>query len=954
METTKLAVIALLAAGIGLAGCSGSTGPQGAAGSNGTNGTNGSTGPTGATGTTGSTGPTGPTGPTGATGSTGGTGPAGPPGRSTSSTGINVTVISVTQASAAEPVRVNFKLSDDLGFPIDVRGIYSVNTAFQPRFSLSTIETDALGVLPYAVISQSGSKTGPTATPPSPAEVVIQPTSFTPSFPLAAPAADDAQFKGLLVENGSAAGDYTYAFPTGGTKTTTSGSNTTISITSPVRLGGVSTTHTLWIQVARQVDTVDTTNTRTFFAQDKEHDFLPSGTGTPLKREIVTTANCNNCHARFRPETTVGSAFHGGARVEATYCNVCHNPGRTTNPAANSVVFIHRIHRSEHLQQDQTTGTNDQGTQIDATASGGFRTCTVAAPCTCTTAKPCSNWFHDIEATYPQDIRNCSACHGDPDGAGPLPAPINGDQAVTRPSIAACGSCHDYTNFSTTPIGRICRPSFQGGVTVDPATGLPLPCDHFGGSHADSTLCAVCHQPDAIRSYHVAVAPPDPNALVTATGTNANTNAAWVAAANVVPAGASRFNYLVGTVSLTTDGSGFRRPTITFKIQKDGADVNFGTFNASTKPELVDDNFRGSPSVYFVWAMPQDGLSAPADFNASASGYVKAIWAGTATGAGAGTISGPATIGGVPGLYTITLTGVQVPAGATMFSGGVGFTYSLASTPPITQVNLAKYPYTAPLPGKSIGVGGLIVPAPDVWKVGTGFTGRRTIVANARCNTCHVSIGAAPTFHAGQRNDATSCAWCHNPNRTSSGWSANAKDFIHSLHAGRIRSTPFNWHAVSPGQDFSGVGFPAALDTCRACHVDGAYDFSLASTQAALPNMLASTVGVNTYDVSPVTNPTGWFSISPYVDGTGVTIYGAGFSFSSVTGVTVPAASTTLVVSPITAACSACHDSPAARAHMESSGGQFYNPRSSLATNVEQCLICHGPGKLMPIGQVHK
>jgi len=39
---------------------------------------------------------------------------------------------------------------------------------------------------------------------------------------------------------------------------------------------------------------------------------------------------------------------------------------------------------------------------------------------------------------------------------------------------------------------------------------------------------------------------------------------------------------------------------------------------------------------------------------------------------------------------------------------------------------------------------------------------------------------------------------------------------------------------------------------------------------------------------------------------------------------------------------------------MESSGGQFFNARSRLATDVEQCLICHGPGKLMAIGQVHK
>jgi OmcA/MtrC family decaheme c-type cytochrome len=448
-----------------------------------------------------------------------------------------------------------------------------------------------------------------------------------------------------------------------------------------------------------------------------------------------------------------------------------------------------------------------------------------------------------------------------------------------------------------------------------------------------------------------------------ATGGNSNTNAAFVAAANVVPAGAAKFTYVVNTVSAVDDGTGTRRPVISFKLQRDGVDVVFGTFDAVNKPELIDSNFRGSPSVYFVWSVPQDGITAPADFNASASGWIKGIWAGTATGTGVGTLVGP----DASGFYTITLTAVQVPAGASMFTGGVGFTYSLASTPPITQINLAKYPYVAPgasgtvnnvavtVPaGKSVGYGGLIVPAPDVYKVGTGFTGRRVIVANAKCNACHVSIGVAPTFHAGQRNDGPSCSWCHNPNRTSSGWSANAKDFLHSLHAGRIRTTPFNWHATAPGEDFSGVGFPAALDTCQACHLAGTYDFSAAGTQSAFPSMLVSTVGVGTYNTDPITNPTGWYSISPYVDGTAATNYGAGFSYNAGTNVTVAAAATTLVKSPIVSACSACHDAPAAVAHMESNGGSFYAPRSVEAASVEQCLICHGPGTIKAIGQVHK
>lgn len=46
---------------------------------------------------------------------------------------------------------------------------------------------------------------------------------------------------------------------------------------------------------------------------------------------------------------------------------------------------------------------------------------------------------------------------------------------------------------------------------------------------------------------------------------------------------------------------------------------------------------------------------------------------------------------------------------------------------------------------------------------------------------------------------------------------------------------------------------------------------------------------------------------------------------------TTPAAATTLVTSPITAACVACHDAPATRDHMKINGGSFYAPRSALS-----------------------
>jgi OmcA/MtrC family decaheme c-type cytochrome len=514
--------------------------------------------------------------------------------------------------------------------------------------------------------------------------------------------------------------------------------------------------------------------------------------------------------------------------------------------------------------------------------------------------------------TYPQDIRNCTKCHKG--GA-------DSDNWKTKPTIAICGSCHS---------------------TVDFSSGL----NHTGGPQPDNSTCAGtgCHTPAEITGFHIPVAAPDPNNIysVPVTG-NTNTNAAYLAATGVLPVGAHRITYVINSVSAVSDAaiSPSKRPSITFKLQDNAVDVVFDTYSAGVTTDIMP-NFAGSPSVYFAWAVPQDNIATPADFNASASGYIKKIWDGTATGSGAGVLTGP----DANGYYTITLTGVSVPANAVMFTGGVGYTYSLSSTPPLTQVNLPAYPYDV-----LTRVGGLIVPAPNVWKVGAGFTGRRIIVDTAKCNTCHDGLGVAPTFHAGQRNDAPTCSFCHNPNRTSgSGWSDNAGTLVHGIHAAAKRTVPYTWSAANSGVNT----YPGVLNDCEQCHVPGGYDYSggMYTGTQTVSNMLMTTSATGKYDPNPIIN-SAYFTVSPYVVADGVTDYGNGFSFNAATGVTIPAAATTLVESPVTAVCVSCHDSSAVLDHMTSSGGSFYAARSAAMLKAEQCLICHGPGSVASIKDVH-
>lgn len=768
--------------------------------------------------------------------------------------GLNVAVTSVTVVGGA--VQVRFTLKDDRGYPIDTAGVYSVNTPIQPRFSLSLLSQDSDGnQLPLTVLTQSSSSSSPTT---------FSPTAYNP-------AGTPAQ--GTLVQNGTGAGDYTYTFPSADI-TAANGAVTKAVAYDPAKL---SSTHVVWIQATRQTDLDNTFNILKFTAKDEAYYYVPAG-GTAQTREIVTTANCSKCHSDFKPESldpaTENVTFHGGGRIEAPYCAVCHNPGRTSNPDADAMVFVHRIHVSEELHR-VTTGTTTKGIQIGGNADGTDKSCSASKPCTCTAANACvPTAFHGIaDVTYPQDIRNCNACHG---GAA------QGDQWKTRPSRAACGSCHDNVDF---------------------ATGA----NHPGGVQTSDVGCnaADCHHaPADIAKFHLPLAPPDPNNLfipitsgqVTAgvqagvnctafapctctvaspctRAGNGNTNAAFMAAANAVPEGAAAITYDVKSVSRNAS----KQPVIVFKLKKTlsgtTTDVVFNTCLAppgTASQELIP-GFVGAPSVYFVFALPQDGIAKPADFNASASGYLKTICNGTVSGGAAtATIAGP----DAEGYYTVTLTGTVVPDSAVMLTGGLGFTYSLSSAMPLTQIDLADYPYDS-----ATKIGGLIVPAPDVYKVATNYSGRRIVVDNAKCNNCHVFMGVNPTFHAGQRNDGPSCAWCHTPNRNSSGWSANSKDIIHDIHGARKRVQDFTWHAtavptytgtatsgtqgetlctvaapctctvtnpcVDNVEDFSGVTFPSRLNNCETCHTSGGFDFT--TNASAVPNMLWSTEATYAY-----------------------------------------------------------------------------------------------------------
>jgi OmcA/MtrC family decaheme c-type cytochrome len=903
---------------------------------------------------------------------------------------MHVTVTSVAINSA--PV-VDFMVTDDSG--IGVKGLG--NTSKSGTATLAGLTNLAFSIAKLV----PGSNGGPSEW------VSYIVTSVPTTSAAAAPSRPSTDNTGTLVDHGD--GRYTYTFYRDIRNIKAQVDGMTVSApNNKADLGDLTfepnLVHRLTIQISGNAPGTGTNTpngvevpgypgvplTR---AIDVIYDFTPaSGQAVANSgRDIVATAKCNECHQQLGgipgddPESS-GAGFHGGARSETRYCVVCHTEqrkyGRTEAAFdANTLTFtasstyvvdgravgnlpnhIHKIHMGEFLARKKY---NYGGVVYN-------------------------------EVKFPQDLRNCTKCH---DGSPASTAPTaQGDNWKNAPSRRACGSCHDGINFAT-GAGVTVADALEGLTQTTRFNGLA----HGGGAQPDDSTCNTCHTPANVDLAHLPVTPPNTQSSLHVAGGNSNTNAAWIASnANRLPAGAIKVTYDIKSVSRNAS----KQPVMVFRMLQDGARADLNDFatatpNPATGAKEIWPDFMGAPSAYFVFAVPQDGVLQPADFNASVSGYLRSIWNGTASGSGAGTLTGPDG----SGYYTLTLTGVRVPDIAVMLTGGLGFSYSLSCTLPLTQTyldgecGLAFDPLrprpnqcyaVAPSPiGQPNKIGGLITIVPNATRVADGYTGRRPIVEDARCNKCHQELGAftQDSFHGGQRNDGTTCAWCHRPNQTSSGWSADSTSYIHSIHAGNKRTHEFTWHAEAVGESFADIKFPGILRNCEGCHARGAYDFSNPASQSALPNRLYRTVAtgffalhagdtVPTYTGASCTAGTsapqtdlGAYSLSPFIAGYPAN-YGTGFSFnagltaanscttdgvavSNPAGGTLEADSRSLVNSPIATACFSCHDTDLARTHMEINGGSIYSPRGTALATKETCLICHDTGRIADVKVVH-
>ncbi|MCE9583414.1 MAG: hypothetical protein K8T20_13090 [Planctomycetes bacterium] len=275
-------------------------------------------------------------------------------------------------------------------------------------------------------------------------------------------------------------------------------------------------------------------------------DFLVGDATTIDTREVVTNANCNQCHDNIQHHD---EGLPGGGIVrDVRACVTCHVAGAedgndpavaggTPGVTTEFKVMIHKLHNGSHLPSVLGMGTKVNGARdmmlvpvpyvlidgedeakdfsgvifpvwpsfnipmprnygytlvtapevdttplsvytagVDAGVIGGtFENSTTpavdTAPKFTSPSAVNGRTWQQNDTTWRSGVVACAKCHGDPDAAGPLEAPVQGDLIAAQPTRRACGSCHDDVDWT-----------------------LPYRCNlKTMPAQADDSLCITCH-----------------------------------------------------------------------------------------------------------------------------------------------------------------------------------------------------------------------------------------------------------------------------------------------------------------------------------------------------------------------------------------------------------------------------------------------------------------------------
>jgi OmcA/MtrC family decaheme c-type cytochrome len=506
-------------------------------------------------------------------------------------------------------------------------------------------------------------------------------------------------------------------------------------------------THRVGLQFSPSAPIPTDARFNTFF------DSVPNGSAVTVTRNIATTASCLECHAKSVLSPRFG--FHGsGARIEVEYCVLCHNPGSTDPESGNTVdlaTMVHKIH---------------MGRDLPTVVAGGSYVIIGN-----------SDSVHDYSHVgYPQDIRNCTKCHTAADAATP-----DGDNWMNRPSMQACGSCHDNISFAAVP----------------PAGTI----QHSGGSQATNANCSLCHPP---------------------TGVGVGLS---VATAHTIPgrAEAAAFQFNVVSVANTAPG---QTPSVTFSVT-DPTNAN-APYNILTDPAFTQTASGASRLAILIgWKTGSVGLGDPViDWTNKGSGNnvgqpvsINPLAAGVATNNGNGTFT---VTSPVPIPLDAEGTGIAALEGHPARADGL----RLAVTSAFLYFGITD---AVPEPRRAVVTAvGQPLSCDDCHDQLSIHGNNRTDSIEV-CVICHnpnaTDIGRRPFTTTGDPN-----ALGIDGKREET---IDFKNMIHAIHAsgeggGDPRTTPVVIYGFGgTPNDFSEVTFPGNMRKCTHCHEGNTWELPL-------------------------------------------------------------------------------------------------------------------------------
>lgn len=684
-------------------------------------------------------------------------------------------------------------------------------------------------------------------------------------------------------------------------------------------------------------------------------DFRGDGGTVLSRRELVVDLDCQTCHDAVRG--------HEGTRSGVALCVTCHTwqhaDPDTADPAAPNTAtgatdpnplelgrLVHRIHRGKNLptlyKANPAVLTNPMAGKPPPFTEPPplpFFPIGVPTPARANALSPGRKFSvvgeHRVERVFgwtetrndngvavgklihqgilfPRDLRDCDVCHG---------RATDGGVTVKELSRRSCQSCHADVFFGEWTAG----PPATTDANHFPHTGGPVV-----GADADAR-CATCHGESGtyVRIEDVHVPPPLSDRYNHLTAEIVD-----VQGMKATPAGtpATDITVYFKLTDRATGGQPVSPLALPDVPSVDGFPIARAMLTGAWPYSNPTPGTGGSGVTFTIVGPSSDYLTAGNEF-AVQTDVMPLLDAG---------VPRPGTTADAQGVFYYKLT-KKLPEGATgTWAVGMSAQRTNAVAPAKYYYDTATDTFTWPYTGELLRETSYNpVAFVDVASgLMTEAEPRRTVVAQEKCDACHLKL----TAH-GYRHSVDYCVMCHTPAKTD--WlrrlniakvanpattyvspstqyddieerSMHFKLMVHRIHTGGRRGAaelsaiqPFIMHVSQP-YFFDAGEYPNDLRNCTLCHVGATY------AMESVPADAAPTVANETSAVLHAATAAHAVADEPGEAGCAAT-------------------------PPITAACLGCHATGSAMTHAAKYhvGGK------------EACLSCHGENAAYGVAKVH-